>query len=112
MHDEDADMIAIAVLLRRRLNARRKRRRIQFWVRPWIVRRPLFGTYHQLIAELERESRGDFKGYLRMEPHMFHELLERLTGRLEKAKTNWRTPLGVGLKRRPYDIVGSSYDVV
>jgi hypothetical protein len=94
--DDDVDMIAITVLLMRRRQEQRRRRR--FWVRPWIAKRELFGTYHQLMAELERESRGDFKGYLRMEPAMFHEMLERLTGKLEKTKTNWRTPLGVGLK--------------
>ena len=56
-----------------------------------LARRELFGTYHQLMTELERESRGDFKGYLGMEPDMFHDMLERLTGRLEKPNTNWYT---------------------
>lgn len=57
-------MIAIAVLLRRRQEHQRRR---QFWLRPWIARLELFCTYDQLMTELERESRGDFKGYLRME---------------------------------------------
>ncbi|XP_041373464.1 uncharacterized protein LOC121386580 [Gigantopelta aegis] len=94
---DDVDMIAIAVLLRRRQEKDQRRRR-QFWVRPWIARRELFGTYDQLMTELERESHGDFKGYLRIEPAMFHEMLKRLTDSLEKTKTNWRTPLGVDLK--------------
>ncbi|XP_041376732.1 protein ALP1-like [Gigantopelta aegis] len=49
------------------------------------------------MTEMEWESREDFKSYLRMKPAMFHEMLKRLTDRLEKTKTNWRTPLGVGL---------------
>ena len=37
------------------------------------------------MAELEREHRGDFTNYLCMDPAMFHELLQRLTPRLENA---------------------------
>jgi len=96
MEQEQEDLLVIiALALWRRHHDQRRR---QVWVRPWIARRPLFSTYHQLMAELERESRGDFKGYLRMEPEMFHEMVERLTDVLEKTKTNWRPNLGVGLK--------------
>jgi len=57
-----------------------------------------FGHYHNLMAELEREHHGDFINYLRMDPAMFHELLQRLTPRLTKKDTKWRPALQPGLK--------------
>ena len=50
------------------------------------------------MEELERESHGDFKNYMRMEPAMFHEVLERLTPRLTKQDTKFRRALRPGLK--------------
>ena len=44
------------------------------WVKPWLQRRVILGQY-TLMAELMRESREDFKNYLRMQPEMFHEIL-------------------------------------
>lgn len=85
----------MAVVLYRRIRQRRRRR---YWIRPWIARRPQFGDFENLMAELERESQGDFVAYLRMEPAMFHELVQRLTPRLTKQDTNWRKSLNPGLK--------------
>ena len=34
-----------------------------------------FGHYEPLMAELMKESRGDFKAYLRMQQEMFLEIL-------------------------------------
>ena len=93
--DEDEDELALVLLLYQR---RRVGRRRQYWVRPWISRRPLFGAYENLMVELERESHGDFKNYLRMEPAMLHELLQRVTPRLTKRDTNFRKALEPGLK--------------
>ena len=59
----------------------------------------MFGHYQTLMAELERESLGDFICFMRMEPAMFHELLMRLTLRLTKADTNWQKVLEPGLKQ-------------
>lgn len=88
------DELAVALLVLRR----RRRRERRFWVRPWILRRQLFGQYETLMAELELESHGDFRGFMRMEPGMFHELLTRLTPRLTKVDTNFRKALEPGLK--------------
>jgi hypothetical protein len=49
------------------------------------------------VQELIRESRGDFKGYMRMEVEMFQELVARVGPRVEK-NTNCRQPLAAGLK--------------
>ena len=61
------------------------------------LRDDLFGAYDTLIAELERESNGDFVGFLQMEPAMFRELLDRVTPRLTKQHTQMRQPLEPGL---------------
>jgi hypothetical protein len=99
MHALVEDQVVLVALVRRRHEMQeRRRRRRQFWVKPWIQRRALFGTYDQLMMELERESHGDFKGYMRMEPVMFHELVDRLTPRIQKRKTNCRSPLSPGLR--------------
>ena len=77
------NLIAILVAAEQQERQRLRRRR-RWWVRPWILRRPLYGQYEQLMGELEREAQGDFKSFLRMEPAMFHELLQRLTPALSK----------------------------
>ena len=93
--DGDDDAATLVVLLHCR---RRRRRQRRFWIRPWISRRLQFGEYEHLMAELERESHGDFVSYLRMEPVMFHEILQRLSPRLTKRDTKWRKALPPGLK--------------
>ena len=98
MQQQQQDAAALLVLLHQRRRRRRRRRRSTYWVRPWIARRLEFGHYHNLMAELEREHHGDFINYLRMDPAMFHELLQRLTPRLTKQDTKWRPALQPGLK--------------
>ena len=51
------------------------------WVKPWLQTRVILGQYDTLMAELMRESRGDFKAYLSMQPEMFHEILVRVVAR-------------------------------
>ncbi len=70
----------------------------RIWVRDWIGRRQQFGWYEQLMAELEREDPRTFKNMVRMEPAMFHELVDRLTPRIAKRDTNYRKALPPGLK--------------
>ena len=54
------------------------------WVRPWLARRPIYGHYEQLMNELLRENHTDFKNFLRVEPEMFFELVERVGPRIQK----------------------------
>ena len=46
------------------------------------MRRVTPGHYDALIQELMRQSRGDFKSYLRFEPEMFREMLDRVAQRV------------------------------
>ncbi len=54
------------------------------WVHPWLLRRPIYGHYETLLAELNREDIPTFRNYIRMDPDMFFELVERLSPRIEK----------------------------
>ena len=90
--DNDADIARLIVQRRGRVRGRR------FWVRPWILRRPLLGHYERLMAELSREDVPAFKNFVRKEPAMFQELLERLTPRIAKKDTWYRRSLPPGLK--------------
>ncbi|KAJ8041491.1 hypothetical protein HOLleu_12320 [Holothuria leucospilota] len=50
-------------------------------------RRTLFGQYDTLMVELAQECGVDYVKFLRrlrMEPHIFRELLERVTPRIQK----------------------------
>ncbi|WAR01212.1 hypothetical protein MAR_007770 [Mya arenaria] len=70
---------------RERQRARRRERR--WWVRELILRRPLFGQYETLMKELEAEHAVDFKAFLRMEPQMYYELLNRVGPHITKSTT-------------------------
>ena len=91
-----------AAVQQRQDEEERRRRRLlrnpRLWVRDWIRRRPQQGYYHNLFRELEIEDPKAFKRMMRMEPAMFHELVERLTPRLQKCHTCRGAPLSVGIK--------------
>ena len=88
---------------------RRKRPRI-FWVRSWLQRRTLYGQYEKLMSELCLEDPQSFKNFLRMEPHVFEELLHCVGTRIRKQDT-FRKALEPGLKLAvtlPYLATGNS----
>ncbi len=89
---------AIAQVVQARRRRRVGNRRRVFWVRPWLLRRPIYGHYEALLAELNREDILAFRHYIRMDPDMFFELVERLTPRIEKHDTWYRKALQPGLK--------------
>ena len=76
--------LVLALVAEQERNAERVRRKRRWWVRPWLTRRSLFGQYETLMLELRLEHHGDFKAFLRMEPQLFHELLQRVGPRIEK----------------------------
>ena len=94
-------LAAIAVLYVRRANRRRRpRQRVRrtFWVKPWLLRRPIFGQYEHLLQELNREDVRSFKNFLRIPPELFHEMVERVGPLIEKKDTFWRKALDPGLR--------------
>ena len=77
---EEEDVINdVAILreVRRRRRVRMMQRRGRAWAREWILDRPLFGFYHQLIPALQRNYVGGFKNFMRIPLEMFDELMAR-----------------------------------
>ncbi|XP_062592427.1 putative nuclease HARBI1 [Saccostrea cucullata] len=89
---------AIAHLLHNGHNGRPRRQRRRYWIRPWITRRTQYGHFDRLMKELETEDVLSFKNFLRVEPDMFRELVDRLSPRLQKQDTWFRKALEPGLK--------------
>lgn len=86
------------IALRRRNRRQRKQRSV--WVRPWLSadRRLHFGDWDQLMTELRLEDEQSFYNFVRLEPQMFDELLQRVGRRITKEHNNYRAPLEPGLK--------------
>ena len=66
-------------------------------VKPWLLRHVTLGHYDNLVQELMRESREDFKAFLRIKPPMFREIVERLNPRISKNQ-GCRPGLPAGLR--------------
>ncbi len=88
--------IAQVVPARRRRRVGNRRRAV--WVRAWLLRRPIYGHYETLLAELNREDLPAFRNYTSMDPDMFFELVDRLPPRIEKQDTWYWKALQPGLK--------------
>jgi len=71
---------------------KRRRRPRRFQTRPWLAekRRRLYGHYARLMEELRVEDPRSFFNYLRMEPAMFDELVQRVGPWIEKHDTKMR----------------------
>ncbi|VDI32446.1 Hypothetical predicted protein [Mytilus galloprovincialis] len=91
-------ILKLRMLLNRHRHKRIDRRVRTVWVRDWIGRRSAVGFYAQLLDELRCEDTVSFKNFLRVDPTMFQEIVNRLTPRLQKKDTWYRKALPVGLK--------------
>jgi len=98
-------LLQIAVLqqdlLKRDVEEARKRKRRRprrYQTRPWLAgeRRRLYGHHAKLMEELRVEDPQSFFSYLRMEPAMFDELVQRVGPRIEKQDANMRKALPTG----------------
>ncbi len=70
--DVAQNQLAIAMNQRRRAHWRRR-----WWILLWLQRTPC-GQYEGLMTELEVKDLAAFKNFVRIEPAMFWELLNRL----------------------------------
>ena len=102
---DDVAFLQIAVLqqhlLERDVEEARKRQRRRprrYQTRPLLAEeRRLYGHYARLMEELRVEDPQSFFNYLRMEPAMFDELVQRVGPRIEKLNTKMRKALPPGL---------------
>ena len=85
-------------VLQQQQQRRKQRRQRRWWCRPWLLRRPAFGQFEQLMVELRVEDPVAFQTFVRFEPAMFQEMVDRLTPRISKIDTNFRKALDPGLK--------------
>jgi len=91
-------MLMVQVRQNHRGVQRRRRNRRTVWIRPWLERRLECGQYNRLMEELRVEDVRSFRNFLRMDPAMFQELLQRLIPRITKQDTWYRKSLEPGLK--------------
>ena len=81
-----------------RLAQMRQVRDRRWWTRQWLLRRTDFGQYEMLMNELRAEDPSAFRNFLRFEPQMFQEILDRISPRIHKPDTNFRKSHVPGLK--------------
>ena len=65
----------------------------RFWARPWLLRRPEYGHFEKLMAELAAEDQEGFCNFQRIDHEIFHELLTRIGPRITKQDTFMRKAL-------------------
>jgi hypothetical protein len=114
----DADRVAleddindVEVLIQLRAQRRRRRPR-RWWTREWVLDRPLYGQYEKLMTQLTAHDQASFRNFVRVDPDLFHELLQRIAPRIERRDTNYRKALDPGLKlaiTMRYLATGDSY---
>ena len=76
----------------------RPRRRLNMWVRPWLLQREERGAYHNSMADLYATDIPGFTNYMSMTPEFFEMIKTRLEPRLARQATNYRAPINVGEK--------------
>ncbi len=82
-------------VLRRQWRSARHRR---WWCQPWLLRKPAFWQFEQLIVELKVEDLAAFQNFVRFELAMFQKLVDRLTTLINKTNTNCYKALDPDLK--------------
>jgi hypothetical protein len=70
LEEEDMLLVAAAFVICDR--DQRRRRRMQHmstvWVKPWLLRRALYGQYEHLMSELNREDNTGYMSVVRVSP--------------------------------------------
>jgi hypothetical protein len=97
--EEEILILAAGILAASNEDTRiRNRKQRSVWTRRWLLRRPLYGQYEQLMVELAAEDQAAFKNFQRVDPEMFAELLDRIAPRIQRQNTNMRQALSPGLR--------------
>lgn len=105
--------IALLQLLRRRRRRRNRRVRL-IWTSRWLYEqeRRQNGQYYQLVMFMKANNPRLFFNYMRVEPALFDEILERITPRIMGVGNNYRPSIEAGLKLSAtlrYLATGDSY---
>ena len=86
--------------IQRAVRKKRRAQRRRWWTRQWLgpERRLQFGLYDQLMVELRTEDNESFENFLRMPSEMYDEIVRRLTPKLTKQHTWFRSPMPPAMK--------------
>ena len=94
LYDMGVCGLIIAIMLRQRRRRRKKKRNV--WTRQWILNRPRFGAFHQLVQELRLTDSPSYINFLRMDISSFEELLELVRPVITYTDTNMRQAISAG----------------
>ena len=100
LEEEEMFLNGAVLILQLRQQGRRHaivRKRRTVWTRGWLLNRPLYGQYENLLAELNQDFRG-YKNFLRISNELFEELVHHVGPHIQKITTPWKQPLSVGLR--------------
>ena len=67
-------------------------------MKPWLSRRLDYGHCECLIGELEDEDVASFRNFVRMDPAIFREVLQRMGPRIEIYDTLYRLSIDPGCR--------------
>ena len=75
----------------------RKVRNRRMWTKPWLLNKGR-GSYAQICSDLELGGSNDFTKYIRMSPHMYRQLLTKVSPIITKETTNMRETISAGAR--------------
>ncbi len=96
--DDQQNIVALQHQHQQVICLRRLRRQRWWWCWPWLLRWLSFGQFEHLMVELRIEDPAGFQNFVRCEPAMFQEMVDRLKPLICKLDTNYRKALDPGLK--------------
>ncbi len=96
--DDQQNIVEIQHQRQQVICQRRLRWQRCWWCPPWLLRRSAFGQFVHLMVELRIEDPASFQNFVRCDPTMFQEMVDRLTPLICKLDTNYRKVLDPGLK--------------
>ena len=77
---------------------KRKPKRKQCWVMPYLRRRVERGYYNTIMKELSTESPLLYRNFTRINEALFDEIVLRVTPHIRRKMTYWRRPIEPGLR--------------
>lgn len=80
----------MALLLRKELEKRKKRKSRKVWVKNWVGRREKYGASSTLLKELKDEDPVAYRNMLRSGGAQFDALLQMIDGMIKKQDTKMR----------------------
>ena len=96
MEEQNILLLSVLALRRRRERMSRRERELQagraraprprrWYTKSWVLGRAVHSQYENLFEQLDRECRGDYVSYLRMDRNTFAEILRRVAPRITKS---------------------------